>query len=517
MDFFKRATTSILRRPGKTMILLLLVFILGSVIAGAISVRGAINNTDANLRARMRPIVSIRIDQAASFDWDELEALTSTHIRAIGDLPYVDFYDYTISVGLSSFELEPYWPDYLVIPEYIATIGEREEGIPALFSVRGTSSTDLVQIEQGIINLIPGGRQFAEHELSPGAERSVALIPQGVADTNNLTVGSIFELYLFVHDPSLDVWVWECPECFADENIYERISMEFEVIGLLETPFDFDPASADLRDWTKIDTLNTFYIPNWAIEDMLRRQIAAQLSAFEYFDMEDPWFFDQYGDGEHGRAVLPLFVLENPADMEVFKVTAEPLLPNFWEFEAFPSTFDAIASSMESMQTIADWVLYVSIGATLLISSLLITLFLRDRRYEMGVYLALGEKKGKIISQILLEVVVTSVIGITLAVFVGSLTSGMISQNMLRNELVAQAEVANDQWSGNWQRDHSVFNEIGVPRTNMTVDEMMDAFDISLSIQTVGLFYAVGLGAVVLSTVIPVLYVVKLNPKKVLL
>ena len=116
MNFFKRATTSILRRPGKTIILLLLVFILGTVIAGAISVEGAISNTDANLRRQMPPIVSIGEDDEAfqespawdDFDWDlydwedpstfppQMPALTPEDVRAIGSLDYVDFYDYMI-------------------------------------------------------------------------------------------------------------------------------------------------------------------------------------------------------------------------------------------------------------------------------------------------------------------------------------------------------------------------------------------------------------------------------------
>ena len=67
MNFLKRATISILRRLSKSIILLLLVFILGTVIAGAISVQGAINNTSANLRRQMRPIVSIELD-----DWQTI-------------------------------------------------------------------------------------------------------------------------------------------------------------------------------------------------------------------------------------------------------------------------------------------------------------------------------------------------------------------------------------------------------------------------------------------------------------
>jgi len=45
---------------------------------------------------------------------------------------------------------------------------------------------------------------------------------------------------------------------------------------------------------------------------------------------------------------------------------------------------------------------------------------------------------------------------------------------------------------------------------------MAEAFEV-LSPESIGLFYAIGLGTVILSTLIPVVYVVRLNPKKVLL
>ena len=51
----------------------------------------------------------------------------------------------------------------------------------------------------------------------------------------------------------------------------------------------------------------------------------------------------------------------------------------------------------------------------------------------------------------------------------------------------------------------------------MISDEMMEAFDVSLGIRAIGLFYTIGLGTVVLSTLIPCFFIVRLKPKKVLL
>jgi len=519
MNFFKRATTSIIRRPGKTIILLLLVFILGSVIAGAISVEGAISNTDANLRRNMQPIVSIDFDDIEwneSIDWDNFDwendpdpwfsrpSITPEEVRSIGRLPYVHFYDFVINSSLRSFDYERYTGDGMMS----WGSGDHE---PMWFDLRGTSATEMVQIDQGIIEMVQGN-QFNQFNLEPGQETATALISREFAAVNDLSVGSRFTLYEFIHtvEESGDNWCWGSADCFDEnERLFAQIGMEFEVIGIYEVPID------DEEDqWQRIDRSNLIFVPNWAIEDIQRRILNANLAAFEEAGVELPSWFAHAGDEDRETSVLPLFILEDPADIDDFKAAAASYLPSeFHYFIDMSSAFDDIASSMATMQNIANWILYVSIGATLLILSLLITLFLRDRRYEMGVYLALGEKKGKIISQILMEVLVTSFVAITLSVFVGNFISSQVSRNMLMNELQADNNDPNFGMMHRW----GVFEQIGIPTNSMSVDEMIEAYDVSLTPAVIGMFYVIGLGAVVVSSLIPVIYVVTLNPKKVLM
>ena len=548
MNFFKRATTSILRRPGKTIILLLLVFILGSVIAGAISVEGAISNTDANLRRSMQPIASIsedwenwhdredvlaaheRINEiTANFtdedwraaDWEAIQEeagmpyqgrLMPDIIRAIGRLPEVKFYDFTIQSSLQSLELEEYTGDQ---------DWGRMEGDAIWITMRGTSSTDMVHFNSGNFQLIQG-RQFENQDLEPGSQTSHIIVSAEFANKNNLSIGSIVTLSEFITfpDENGEMWWGWGPEFWAEENIYAQVGLDFEIIGLFDVPAledDSDPWSQESHN--RISSLNSIFTPNWALEDIMRRAEQARITVWDATDVERPEWMGIIPDEDEREEtqfhITPLFLLNDPDDVESFIEAANEYLPSdFWQLEFRSGGFDDISSSMETMQTIANWVLYVSIGATLLILSLLITLFLRDRRYEMGVYLALGEKKGRIISQILLEVVVTSFVAITFSVFVGHIISGQVSQNMLMNQLTA--ETNDDPWGGGW-RDWDIFDQIGIPSQDMSIDEMLEAYDVSLTPRTIGMFYVIGLGAVIISSLVPVIYIVTLNPKKVLM
>jgi putative ABC transport system permease protein len=536
MNFFKRATTSILRRPGKTVILLLLIFILGTVISGAIAVRGAVSNTDANLRREMRPLVTFSPDYEAhgeaieesGLEHDDpnvprMGSLTPDHIRQIEQLPNVAHIEYSISSGGEI----PGMREFSIWSSEEDQMGsESSEDSMAWVTFRGTSAVDLLQVREGVVDLVDG-RTFTEAELTGDADVYPIIVAAGFARVNGLSVNDTFEVPLRVTFPQTD-GMWDMNWANDPDNIFAEKIFKFEIIGLIDYEGEIDPNDHSMENQQLLDrignVLSLLHLPNSVAEEMQRFHMEQWPLMMEYMienDMEmDEWQREMWGNREENLEeeaeslhITSIVVLDDPANLEAFEAAAMEVLPDFWRVEAMAGGFDAISSSMDTLQGIAHWILIVSVGATLLILSLLITLFLRDRRYEMGVYLALGEKKGKIISQILLEVVVTAVVAITLAVFTGNMISGVMSRTMIRNELTASN---NSDDSMHWGGTLNEFDQLGL-NAEMSTDDMLAAFDVSLDLGTVGLFYAVGLGAVIFSTLVPVIYVVTLNPKKVLM
>ena len=187
--------------------------------------------------------------------------------------------------------------------------------------------------------------------------------------------------------------------------------------------------------------------------------------------------------------------------------------------------FNRVAGPMESIQWIASITLYIAVGSTLLILTLLITLFLKDRRHEMGIYLSLGEKRTKVMGQIVIEVVLISFIAITLSLFSGNLLGRYISEEMLMNELIAQQE---DEWDFGIMPRAEVSRRTVMPPsggtfghlgygTEVTADDVMDNFNVAINLRTTLMFYGIGLGTVLLATIIPNIYILKLNPKKIMM
>ncbi|MCL2680715.1 MAG: hypothetical protein FWF11_04490, partial [Coriobacteriia bacterium] len=136
MNFFTRAFVSITRNFGKTILLLLIVFALGCVISGAISVQQAVRNTDINLRAGMPVVATIdqdfeAIQESAAMGQlpEVISGLGPQLLDEIGSLQQVRRFDYFIEATLLSAELE------LVVPS---------DGAPVHFEEMGEEWTPLI-------------------------------------------------------------------------------------------------------------------------------------------------------------------------------------------------------------------------------------------------------------------------------------------------------------------------------------------------------------------------------------
>ena len=523
MTFLKRAIKSITRQFGKNIILLMLIFILGSIIAGALSVGRAVEATEQNLRRRMPALVSVGADEYAIIEvyrqtgeFPDTQLLSVDVFREIGELPYVRDFNYSLCAPLESFDLRYYVPRMRGAVESLLAFSYG--GFPNWFDLYGASREELIHIEEGLIYIV-AGRTLSVDEINTPNDSGITptVVSSGFAEANQLQLGSVFTLYSMIPDRNSfdtgDSAQWQ------KENLFAIRDFQFEIVGLFNMVNREREAELDAlndADWDVFnlhqELLNQFYVPNHATEQIRRFR----------FDAINEMDGGIRTEADFLPPITSLYVLEDPIYIEDFAAAAKLLLPEFHGVNDLSNAFADISASMETLQEISGLILWIAIGATLLILSLLITLFLRDRRHEIGIYLALGEKRSKIISQILIEIVVVALVGIALSVVAGNLVSSEISQNMIRNELAELAEARNVQTDPYAPRTRiSIFGSNSLAgmgfNFEMTSDEMLEQFDVSLNSSTTILILTIGLITVVVSTLIPVVYITKLSPKKVLM
>jgi len=150
----------------------------------------------------------------------------------------------------------------------------------------------------------------------------------------------------------------------------------------------------------------------------------------------------------------------------------------------------------------------VSIAGSIILG-LIIMLTIKERRKELGILLAIGEKKRKLIGQLLVEVLCIAVLAFGISIITGKTVSQKMGDSLLQQEVIA----AEDQQ----QESNTLGFSFGMMNKQEKDAEPIDNIDVSISSQDVLNLGGLGLLIAILSTLLPALSILRLNPKEILL
>jgi len=530
MNLFNRAVTNLKRQPVKAGILFILIFVLGTVVSATISVRIAILVTEESIILRAPAVSTIQLDVASASEdlgipWHERHRvsiyhhLSSDYITEVGNSPYVRAYDFYLRDTLFSRDLE--WAEIVIDETRLngvrfddirgSVVGSRYWGATMEdLPVVGVHNPDLTDIETGLISLI-NGRTFTDEEINSGSMRAV--VSRAFAEVNNLYIGSVITLESIVFDIVKMSQENRFIEAWHDEEFYVHHEIfEFEIIGIFEV--EREVIYENYQGWaisTPLEALshlnNRIYIPITVAEGLIREKITAQVGLYDEIHalgLQGGNFLDVETEPE----IESIFLLNSPRDLDAFTEAANEILPEFWYMGNVTGAFSNIISSMDSVLALADLILLLATGATIVILILIITFLFRERRNEVGIYMALGEKVSKVIGQLLLEIFLVSTVAIILSLFTGNIVSHTLSTHMLEQSLMNQVE--NDEPTEiPWRL--ILFNPGELP-----VEDVLEMYNVSLDTQTIIIFVGMSFSTIALSTIIPMIQVAKTNPKELL-
>ncbi|MCM3618342.1 ABC transporter permease [Sutcliffiella horikoshii] len=488
MNFIKRGLLSITRNKGKSIILLLVIFVLGNLISGAISIQQATGNVETSIKEKLGAATTVELDYEALNEMSEEEMmeyeiknLDLDLIKKIGGLSYVKYYDYNTNTYLGSKTLKSYRGEH---QEDFEEHEMDDSFISMDFNIKGINYAPVLDFEEQKSKLIDG-RVFQTEEIENGS--SVAIISKKLAEKNSLQIGDTFVLNSEIYGPNSDK-----PTTIRD--------VVLEVIGFFEpqTVKKEEGSNKDqgMYDWMDMDLQNTIYVPNEVV-------IAENKAHMEEY-MKDPEFAEMMENEEQFEYYTPIFVLNKPEDSASFEEEVKPLLPDLYTVRKASDQYENIAAPIQSMSKLSNYVLIAAIITTVLIIGLVVLLFLRDRKRELGIYLSLGERRGRLVGQIILEVMIISLIGITLSLFTGNYLAQGISDTMINTE------------KGQSNDDHWMYPNSGI-HSNLTTDDVIASYQVTLDASFIFLFYGVGIATILLSTILPLIYIIRLNPRKIMM
>ena len=164
---------------------------------------------------------------------------------------------------------------------------------------------------------------------------------------------------------------------------------------------------------------------------------------------------------------------------------------------------------MENISRLVTLVLIIVAIVSLVILSLILTLWTRTRIHESGILLSLGKSKLNIVGQYVVEALSLAVIAFMLATAVGPVLSQATADYLIARESAAEAPSGNS--SDTSLSSSTASNDLFTPEA-----APIDKIDVSFSAPLLLQVYAVGAAIVILSVGFASISILRLKPKEIL-
>ena len=245
---------------------------------------------------------------------------------------------------------------------------------------------------------------------------------------------------------------------------------------------------------------------------------------------------DDYNDGNYDVDSVN-FYMTNSDNAEEFvnKINEEfsELAENNLKVAVDASEYDSIASSIESVGGFANTILVIVIVAAVIIITLIVTINVKDRRYEIGVLMSLGASKKNVIGQIAAELIMVGTMGFALASATGTVFASSLGNAIVNSQTTASNEQSEKNFGrpgggmvgmpGSGGSSNSRGNMPSMPDMSNMKQKMQASRDdkkvelnINAAPQDYLLLFITGYLVIILALILPSISIMHYQPKEIL-
>ncbi|GMQ61898.1 ABC transporter permease [Vallitalea sp. AN17-2] len=503
MYFMKRALKYIKNKKGKTLLLGIIFLIIANFVLAGLLVYNATVKAQEQTRISIGADVNYIIDNEGIIE-DSLKGVlnkddssiirasfmggvttsekltekggpTYSNIMKVVDSEYVDSYDISLSFEADIQQLESYTQD---------TGGANASN--HIFDIKLFSDVAPSDFDNGSAELVEG--EFPSIDQINSGE-NVVLVEETIASNNNLKIGDTITNTVSVLD-------------------YEDVELELKIVGIYKTNEEVDQRLIG-RGGASLLPQNRLYVPFNILKSigLSDEELEHLLITSNVIHLKDPLYTDEY------------------------KIEAENKIKfNYGKLDANDDLYDSLMGPIEKLGVIAKIMVIIIAVAGAAIIGLITALTVNERKEEIGIMLAVGESKIKIVMQFVIEVTIIAIIAFILSSFTGSVIGEKISSTVLESDIISSSDNNNrgfmmrsaGQFSmGNSKSVNTRGNQVDMNTNRTQKNDKLSLennkvdinFDITALIQLFGL----GLLMSIISTIIPSLYVMRFNPKQILI
>ena len=342
------------------------------------------------------------------------------------------------------------------------------------FQIKGVSeSSSYSEFSAGTASLVEG-----EAITSADEDTNNVLIEQSLAEANDLSVGDKFKIK-DSDDKDVEVTI---KGIYKTSDSGDSMSAQFNFMN---------PSNTIFSSYTMVNTLT----------------------------------------GSEGKTIdSAVYNLEDPKDMDSFVKQANKLIDtDTFSLETNDQMYQQMLQPLNNVSSFAKNIVILVAAAGVIILTLIIMLSIRERKYEIGVLLSLGESRMKVISQFFVEIFICMIFALGIAAASGNVVGNAVGNQLLSQQTTSQntegqeANAAGNN-GGPGGQGQMPGGGNGGPRGGgqmggnpFTQTEEIQELNISVKPMEILSLAGIGLGISLFSIVLSSAGILRLNPKKILI
>ena len=455
----KRAFSYTTRKRGKTLILLLTLFVISTFVLTGLSILAAADQSALSLRQSVGGSIKLELDKDNRQNWTYQQGVGGTLVGYTGTPITDEDIEKVMSVkGIHSYngvgDGSVFAMDFSFISGFSFGPGSDYSRLPSV-----SNSEYFNYFQRGAFKLVEG------RHITPEDDHAV-LISTALAERNGLKLGDTITV-----------------QCCYDAGGYPNVSLK--IIGIYKSTLDdggFTTTSTDKR--------NRLIIDHKAMQEIMMHDVIQYDNGVEFF-VDDPRDIDK----------IAAQIQKLDLDWSCFKLTVDN------------TAYEAVASSLTAMQNMVTGLIIGIVIVSIGILALILNMWIKQRTHETGILLSIGVSKVKIVAQYILETLMIAMIAFGLSYF----SSGAIAQgasNLLFSQVAETQPIPEIETPDDGTEYLDITGQyIPYDTSNMVAP---DSIEVHVTVEHLLWVYLLGMAICTAAVVLASLPVVKMKPKNIL-
>ncbi|WP_350342671.1 ABC transporter permease [Proteinivorax tanatarense] len=477
MGFLNRALLSVKRRKSKNITMLVIMTIILSLIVVGMNIIYATENASVFARETLGSYATLSydfenavLDEEKDFAPQIVDGEEAAKLAEHENVLYYNSIGYAYGVG---GDIDIVGGSSVLESEVDFSASPLE---PPNLAVVGVDNTELLNFfDDSYFNMAQGRHLTLDDQYS-----QVVVIEQELANQNNVTVGDTIEV----------------------KSADNQISYDLEIVGIYQA--EQNRLSSRIENYgvqlSLISSSNRIYVPYDIAVNLRQNQVAAAGMNFTLPSL--------------GTDRI-IYYVDEPENVDVFIEDSQQYDLDWQSFklDANERAYRYMVEPAERVASLAKRVILVTVIAGICILSLVLMLWVKERNYETGVFLSLGESKKKIIYQYLFEMLVVAVVAMFIAFIVGGFTSQHLSNRLMDRQFDDGEGAAT---IGQMLEERIISNANRAPGASSDDIKPIQELQVGTSFFEKLKIMIVSLGLMVLAVMMPLSNLMRYSPKSIL-